>query len=122
MTIRETIAQVDAGLGNAYTQKEKIGWLSLLDQRVKTLIIDVREDAEKVTFNGYDENTALDTKLLVPAPFDEIYLRWLEAQIHYRNQEEDRCNNATDAFNLLWAEFRNHYNRQHMHLSTRLQF
>ena len=122
MTIQEAITQVDTGLNNTYTQKEKIGWLSLLDQRVKLQIIDTHEGAENVIFNGYDESTDKGTKLLVPAPFDEIYLRWLESQIHYRNQEEDRCNNATDAFNVLWAEFRNYYNRQHMPLGTKLRF
>ena len=122
MKLLEAINQVDSSLGNTYGRKEKIGWLSQLDLRVKTQIIDTREGAEDVTFNGYDENADQDTVLLVPAPFDEIYLRWLESQIHYRNQEEDRCNNATDAFNALWAEFRNYYNRQHMPLGTRLRF
>ena len=122
MKLLEAINQVDRNLNNTYKQNEKIEWISQLDQRVKLLIIDTHEGAEKVTFNGYDESTDKDTMLLVPAPFDEIYLRWLESQIHYRNQEEDRCNNATDAFNVLWAEFRNYYNRQHMPLGTRLRF
>ncbi len=122
MRLLEAIDQVDRNLNNTYKQNEKIEWISQLDQRVKLLIIDTHEGAENVTFNGYDENTDKDTMLLVPAPFDEIYLRWLESQIHYRNQEEDRCNNATDAFNVLWAEFRNYYNRQHMPLGTRLRF
>lgn len=122
MKIREAISQVDANVGNTYTQKEKISWLSTLDQRVKALIVDTHEGAEDVIFHGYKENTDPDTELLVPAPFDEIYLRYLEAQIHYRNQEEDRCNNATDAYNVLWAEFRNYYNRQHMPKGTRLRF
>lgn len=122
MTIRDVLTQVDSNLGNTYGQKEKIGWLSQLDQRVKSLIIDTHEGAENIIFNGYKEDTDMDTVLLVPAPFDEMYLRWLESQIHYRNQEEDRCNNATDAFNALWAEFRNYYNRHHMPLGTRLRF
>ena len=122
MTIREAISQVDANTGNTYTQKEKISWLSTLDQRVKTLIIDTHEGAEGVIFHGYEENTDPDTVLLVPEPFDDIYLRYLEAQIHYRNQEEDRCNNATDAYDALWAQFRNYYNRQHMPKGTRLKF
>ena len=122
MKIREAISQVDANMGNTYAQKQKIGWLSMLDQRVKVLIIDTHEGAEDVIFHGYEENTDLDTELLVPAPFDEIYLRYLEAQIHYHNQEEERCNNATDAYNELWAQFRNYYNRQHMPKGTRLKF
>lgn len=122
MTIRDVLTQVDSNLGNTYEQKEKIGWLSLLDQRVKTLIIDTHEGGETIIFSGYDENTDLDTTLLVPAPFDEMYLRWLEAQIHYRDHEEGRYNNAMDTFNTLWAEFRNYYNRQHMPLGHRLKF
>ena len=122
MNIRDVLTQVDSNLGNTYGQKEKIGWLSQLDQRVKTLIIDTHEGAENVTFNGYREDTDPDTALLVPAPFDEMYLRWLEAQIYYRDHEEERYNNAIDTFNVLWAEFRNYYNRQHMPLGHRLKF
>ena len=122
MNIRDVLTQVDSSLGNTYTQKEKIGWLSQLDQRVKTLIIDTHEGAENVTFNGYREDTDPDTALLVPAPFDEMYLRWLEAQIYYRDHEEERYNNAIDMFNVLWAEFRNYYNRKHMPLGHRLKF
>lgn len=120
MTIREVIAQVDGRLANTYEQKEKINWLSQLDQRVKTLIIDTHEGAENISFSGYDTQTDLDTQLLVPAPFDDMYLRWLEAQIYYANQEEDRCNNATDAFDVLWAEYWNDYNRKHMPLGQKL--
>ena len=122
MTIRDVITQVNSSLGNTYGQKEKIGWLSTLDQRVKALIIDTHEGAENITFNGYSEDTDPDTALLVPAPFDEMYLRWLEAQIHYRDHEEDRYNNAMDTFNVLWVEFRNYYNRLHMPLGHRLKF
>ena len=122
MTIREVIEQVDSTLANTYEQKQKIRWLSQLDQRVKVQIIDTHEGAEEIRFSGYEENTDPETVLLVPAPFDEMYLRWLEAQIHYANQEEDRCNNATDAFDVLYAKFRNYYNRQHMPLGHKLRY
>lgn len=122
MTIREAITQVDDRKVNTYTQKDKIGWISRLDHRVKTLIIDTHVGAQTVKFTGYDENTNLDTELLVPAPFDEIYLRWLEAQIDYHDQQEERYNNAIDTFNALWSEFNNDYNRKHMHLGQNLRF
>lgn len=122
MTIREAITQADESLGNTYTQKEKINWLSLLDQRVKTKIIDTHAGADAVSFSGYDASTDLETVLLVPAPFDEMYLRWLEAQIHYRDHEDVRYNNAIDIFNMLWDEFRNDYNSKHMPLGHRFQF
>lgn len=120
MTIQEVIDQVDRHLMNTYDKKDKIRWLSRLDSRVKTEIIDTHEGGEAVIFNGYDENTNGATVLLIPEPFGEIYLRYLEAQIHYANQEEDRCNNASDAFETKWAAFRNWYNRQHMPMGQNL--
>ncbi|MBR2311322.1 MAG: hypothetical protein IKA47_12465 [Oscillospiraceae bacterium] len=120
MTIQEAIDQVDRHLVNTYDKKDKIRWLSQLDRRVKEEIIDTHTGGEAVAFNGYDENTAGGTVLLIPDAFCEIYQRYLEAQIHYANQEEDRCNNASDAFETKWAAFRNWYNRQHMPLGQKL--
>ena len=120
MTIREAIARLDSSLANVCTQTEKIAWMSQLDARVKVLIIDTHEGADNVHFDGYTENTDMDTALLVPPPFDEMYLRWMEAQVHYVNQEEDRCNNASDAFQELWEDFWRDYNRKHMPLGQKL--
>ena len=120
MTIREALTKVDRLLTNTYTQEQKINWISQLDQRVKTLIIDTHEGAEDISFSGYDTEIDLDTVLLVPTPFDDIYLHWLEAQIYYYNQEEARCNNAMDTFNMRWSEYWNDYNRKHMPLGQKL--
>lgn len=116
MTIQEAIDMVDRHLVNTCDKKDKIRWLSQLDGRVKAEIIDTHVGGEAVTFNGYDEKTDVSTQLLIPELFCEIYQRYLEAQIHYVNQEEDRCNNASAAFEALWSRFRNWYNRQHMPL------
>lgn len=120
MTIQEVIDQVDRHLVNTYDKKDKIRWLSRVDGRVKTEIIDAHVGGEAVTFNGYDEKTDVNTQLLIPELFGEIYLRYLEAQIHYANQEEERCNNASDAFEVKWREYRNWYNRNHMPLGRQL--
>ena len=114
MTIREAINQVDSRLPNVYLNKDKLGWLNTLDMQIMTQIIETHENAESTDFAGYTVDTDLDTKLLVAAPYDELYLRHLEAMIHYYNQEEDRCNNATDAFNALYRDYVNYYNRNHM--------
>ena len=81
MKIREAVERIDSHKHNIYTQNDKIAWLSRLDSMVKTLIIDAHEGGEAVEFTGYDDSTDLNTEMLVPAPFDEMYLRWLEAQI-----------------------------------------
>lgn len=113
MKLGEAIELVDRLRPNTYDRKDKIRWLSQLDMRVKTLVIDTHEGGDAVTFNGYNENTDLETVLLVPAPFEEVYERWLTAQIEYYDMQEDRYNNAMDLFNTVWEAFRCWYNRTH---------
>ena len=73
---------------------------------------------ELYTFNGYDENSSLDTILLVDAPYDEIYIRWLESQIDYANGEYGKYNNSITAYNTAWKGYMNYYNRKHMPLQN----
>lgn len=122
MTIIEAINQNDALKSNAYTQEDKVAWLSRLDWIIKKQIIDTHEGAGSVSFTGYDGNTDLHTVLLVPAPYDEIYLRWLEAQINYANGEIDKYNVAITMYNTAFEAFEKDYNRNHMPLSHGSRF
>ena len=117
MTIIEAINQNDALKSNAYSQEDKVAWLSRLDWIIKKQIIDTHEGADSVSVTGYDDSTEPHTVLLVPAPYDEIYLRWLEAQINYANGEIDKYNSAITMFNTAFEAYENHYHRNHMPLS-----
>jgi len=114
MKINQAISRLDALIFNTYEQSDKVEWLSRLDSMVKKQIIDTHEGAEEVTFTGYDDNTDKQTELLVPAPHDEIYLRWLEAQIHYYNGEYDKYNNAIIMFNTAYEAYQAYYTRNHL--------
>ena len=122
MKIIEAISQIDDLKHNTYSEADKIGWLSRLDSMVKRLIIDTHEGGDKVTFTGYDDSTDLETELLVPAPFDEVYLRWLEAQIDYTNGEYDKYNNAILMYQTSYDGYANHYRRTHMPKSTAIKY
>lgn len=122
MTIAEVISKVDALKPNTYTPKDKVDWLSNLDARVKAQIIDTHEACYKPIFYGYDSILDQETILLVPAPYDEMYLRWLEAMIDYHNSEDERYNNAIMLFNNAYEGYKNHYTRTHMPLSKGKQF
>lgn len=113
MKINEAIKSLDSLKFNTYTQDDKVQWLSRLDNMVKQQIIDTHEGAESVSFNGYTADTPLDTVLLVPAPYDEVYLRWMEAQIDYHNGEYDKYNNAIIMFNTAFEAYQKHYNSAH---------
>ena len=114
MTIIEAINKIDALKPNTYTTENKIAWLSTLDGTVKKDIIDTHEGASTVVFNGYDSNTPTDTVLIVPAPYDEIYVRWLGAQIDYSNGEYGRYGNSMTMYNASYANYERFYNRNHM--------
>lgn len=114
MTILEAVHKVDIVKPNRYTQPEKIKWLSTLDGIIKSEIIDTHEGGENVVFEGYFDDTDLDTPLLIPAPYDDIYVRWLEARIDYANGEYGRYNNSMIAYNDAYNLYANYYNRNHM--------
>ena len=122
MTIMEAINRIDAIKPNSYPQGEKIRWLSTLDGMVKSKIIDTHEGGNMVAFDGYTEDTNLLTPLLVPAPYDEVYLFWLESKIDYLNGETGRYNNSISMFNTSYEEFSRYYNRTHMPNGKKFKF
>ena len=117
MTIMDAIYRIDELKPNSYSQSEKIKWLSTLDGLVKSEIIDTHKGGEDIVFSGYDENSDLSITLLIPAPYDDIYLRWLEAQIDYSNGEYGKYNNSLVAYNDAYSAFQKYYNRTHMPIS-----
>lgn len=122
MTIAEVISKVDSLKPNTYSTDDKIEWLSNLDARVKTQIIDAHEGGENIVFDGYDGETDQNTELLAPSPYDEMYLRWLEAMIDYHNSDDDRYNNAIMLFNNAYSGYKSHYTRTHMPKSNGNRF
>ena len=123
MTIFETLAKFDALIPNDYTIAEKIGWLSELDGLIKTEIIDTHEGGEDIVFTGYDENIdQVGTVLLVPAPYEDIYMKWLEAKVNYANAEYNKYNNSVTAYNAVHSAYERYYNRNHIPISKKKRF
>ena len=117
MTLMEAISRVDSIKPNRYTQVEKIKWLSTIDGIVKAEIFDTHEGGESVTFAGYDDVADLLRVLFVPEPYDEIYIRWLEAQIDYANGEYGKYNNSITMYNAAFDAYAKYYNRLHKPIS-----
>lgn len=112
MTVIGAINHIDAVKPNTYTQTEKIRWLSILDGMVKKEIIDTHE-GEAFEFTEYDD-ASLTKELLVPTPYDDVYIKWLEAQIDYANGEYGKYNNSITMFNSAYMNYATYYNRTHM--------
>ena len=122
MTIIEVINRIDVLKPNSYSQPEKIKWLSTLDGIIKAEIVDTHEGGEDITFSGYSEDSDLTTKLLVPAPYDHIYIFWLESQIDYWNKEMGKYNNAISMYNEVYSAYEKYYNRTHMPKGKKFKF
>ena len=120
MTINSAIEAVDTLQPNAFSRAEKITWLSRAEGIVKTMILDTCQDAPE--FSGYTPETDPDTALLVPEPFDELYLRYLQAQMDSANGELTHYANAAALFNTALQAYRNHYIRTHKPLGVRLNY
>lgn len=123
MTIEKAIDIIDNLKPNQFTDEEKLRWLSILDGRIKTEIIDTHADAsEEEIDTEYNDNTPIVTELLVPYPYDDIYIKWLEAQIDYANGEIAKYNNSFYTFNDAYSAYDNYYNSKHMPKGTKIKF
>ena len=122
MKLIEAISKIDNLKHNTYTHEDKVAWLSRLDFMVKQEIMDTHEDNEGAGFTGYDTDSDVETELLVPPPYDEVYLRWLEAQIDYANGEYSKYNNSIEMFNASYQGYSNYYNRTHMPKGSSLNY
>lgn len=114
MKIIEAIGRVDELKPNSYDVEHKIGWLSKLDLMIQNSVFNTHEGAPDKVFTGYPADVDVQTELLAPAPFDEMYIYWLKAQIDLAQGEYNRYNVEITMFNTEWQEYINHYNQHHM--------
>ena len=102
LTASAVVAQVDALLPNGYTAEEKLRWVSQAEGFVRTAVYGLDS---AVSLTGAETLTA-------PAPYDELYRYYVEAQIHYSNGEMSRCNNAAAMWNNGLLTLRDAVNRE----------
>ena len=121
MTIIEALNMADALKPNTYDQMTKIQWLSQLDLMVKHDVYDTHDVVSPI-FSGYNQDTPLDTVLLIPSPYDRVYQRWLDAQIDLANGEIDRFNASILLFNKDYTEFINDFSRKYRHKNKSQRF
>ena len=135
MNIQECINRVDSVKPNQYSIEDKVRWLSYLDgsiqkeifdryeqppkeKETKIIITEVDETTEETPvetkeFTGYSPDRLTD-ELLVPFPYDELYVAYLKAKIDEENGETARYNNSAATFNGMLQDFQKAYHRDNM--------
>lgn len=119
MTIKECIDNVDSIKPNQYTIKEKVMWLSFIEEIIINDVLKTHEgyDGRYDDFEGYTEDK-LSVPLIVPSPYDRLYTAYLKMQIDNENGEMARYNNSAALYNAYMLEYKKHYNKTHMPLDT----
>ena len=114
MTVSEALARVDTLCPNTRSTAEKLAWLSSLDGQVAIFLGgyegNLRDVEGAVPYREGDMNA----ELLVPFPFDELYVHYLHAQIMYAMGEFSKYENALVQFNSLMQAYRIDYHQTHM--------
>jgi len=112
MKLRNCLSAVDKLVPNSFDQDVKIGWINELEAQIVDEIINTHEteDDEDYEFSAYTEDD-LDSDLLVPEPYSNVYHRYLEMNIHLENGDFGRYNNAQVLFNNAYLTYQNFYNR-----------
>lgn len=122
MKLMEAITQADSLFPNPYSMEQKIRWLSELDGKIKSEIMERHEEGGTVPFAPYGTETEPDTELLAKFPYDGLYIRYLEMQIDYAQGETDRYNNSAAAFEDAYFEYAKNYNRNVKPISRKRRF
>lgn len=120
MTIREILDEVDELKPNQITSQMKTKWLSDLDARIFSDVIQTHEKDEgtREAFTPYNQNGNGEEELLIPDEYGEIYRWYLEMQIDLAARELARYENSMTLFNVRLAEYKRKYNRDHMPLQA----
>lgn len=136
MNIQECINRVDSVKPNQYSIEDKVRWLSYLDGSIQREIFDRYEQPpeeketqiviiynseeseegiseEPTEFTGYSPDD-LSVTLLVPFPYDELYVAYLKAKIDEENGETARYNNSAATFNGMLQDYQKAYHKEHM--------
>jgi hypothetical protein len=115
MNIKECIDTVDNLKPNQYTIKEKVMWLSFIEEIIINDVLKTHEgyDGRYDDFEGYSEDK-ISVTLIVPSPYDRLYTAYLTMKIDESNGETTRYNNSATLYNSYMMEYRKYYNKTHM--------
>ena len=110
MKIYEAIEQIKNTKPSQYTEEQMMDWLSKMDGQVWADLL--KRYGVPVPLLPYKDGMKA-RELLIPFPYDGIYLTYLATQIDYYNAEFERYNNGMMLYNAQLQAFYNAYTREH---------
>lgn len=121
----EIIDRYDGINQNEVDADIKLEWIQSLEMMIYDEIIKTHEDdpIESMVKEGmyesaeeYFDSFDMDTPLLAPMPYHEIYMNWIDKKIAERYKETNKFNASVNLFNSSYITFMDAYNRRHLPL------
>lgn len=104
-TISAIISQVQEVNPTAYSEEKLTSWISELDGK---LSIELLKRETPVSYSYPEDQNA---KVLVPAPYDCLYLYYCIAMCDFFDREMDRYTNDMQMFNAALDDWKSYYQR-----------
>lgn len=123
MNIQEALDLADQMKPNMMDPRVKLKYLSEIEGLIHQEILMKHEHAEdEETLPVYTVDTDPGTELIVPAPYDMVYVYWLMSKIDLLNQEIDKYNNDRALFENAYDTMSDWWTRTKMPISTIREF
>ena len=106
-TLQQALTRIDAICPNAWDETAKLLWLNECESMIQTRILGAAPE-QCIT---YDADTDRSTKLLVPAPFDRLYVYYVIAMCDYAAHETAHYTDSMMLFNAALDEYAKWYQR-----------
>lgn len=106
-TLQQALTRIDAICPNAWDETAKLLWLNECESMIQTRILGTAPE-QCIT---YDADTDRSTKLLVPAPFDRLYVYYVIAMCDYAAHETAHYADSMMLFNAALDEYAKWYQR-----------
>lgn len=117
MTIEECIAKIDRLYPNDIEADEKREWIMALELMLRDEVMDTHylnpEECEKQMKMTKAEISKEGYELLVQAPYDNVYIHWVNSQIAVLNVDNESYNNEAQRYNSALLTYKNYFNRTH---------
>lgn len=106
MTVAEIIDRFNIERPNQTEDSVKVPWLKQVEWTIYNDVIKMYDDVD-LELEDFD----MDSELIVPVPFEDIYINWLDAKIGFNSGDTGRYTRAMTQYNNLLLNYQQFYNR-----------
>ena len=123
MNIKEALDMADQMKPNMMLRPVKLAYLNEIDGMIyEELVLRHEHTEEEAVRPKYDMDTDPGTELIMPGPYDMLYVYWLMSKIDLLNMEMDKFNNDRALFETAYAEASDWWTRQRMPVQETREF